>query len=127
MSGIFNANSRPLSSGTPSLPNMREAMLDWFQVLTFTLIRKETINFQLVETKTPITFRGIVQNGTPSTLEMKPEGQRKWDYIDIWATPELKLGIDDVFGYMGKNYRIISKNDWSQYGYNQFQAVEDYR
>lgn len=123
---IFNANARTLDKITPNVPNVQDTLNDWFQTIVFTRIKKETINFQVVETLTEIAFRGVVENIAPSELDMMPEGQRRWEYISVWATPELELNIDDRFKYQSKNYRVTKKNDWSVYGYVQYECTEDY-
>jgi len=90
------------------------------------MIKKTTDNFQVVETEKQIVFQGIVENLKPTDLEMKPEGQRKWRWISVWTTPELELEIDDRFSYQHVNYRVMSKNDWTAYGYASYECMEDY-
>ena len=123
---IVNANTRTLDRVTPNLPNMRETMTEWFQPLQFILVKKSVENFEAVETQTVVSFSGIVENISPQELQMRPEGQRKWEYINVWAGPELELSVDDIFRYQNKNYRVMTKNDWSSYGYVQYQCAEDY-
>lgn len=123
---IFNANTKTLDQITPNLPNMSGVLTDWMQTIIFNMIKKTTDNFQVVETEKQIVFQGIVENLKPTDLEMKPEGQRKWRWISVWATPELELEIDDRFSYQHVNYRVMSKNDWTAYGYASFECMEDY-
>lgn len=123
---ITNANSRTLDQIAATVPNMSETVSEWFQNVIFDLIKKITVNFEVQELHTQIIFQGIVENISPQQLEMKPEGQRKWQWISVWATPELILQPDDIFRYRDKNYRVMSKNDWSAYGYVQYEAMEDY-
>lgn len=127
MKPIFNANSLTLDKITGSLPNVSGALLDWFQPITFVIIKKTTVNFKLVEERSNYTFMGVVESQTPQQLQMKPEGQRSWNYLNIWSLPNVSLKIDDIFCYQGKDYRVLSKNDWSQYGYAEFECVEDYK
>lgn len=123
---IFNASSKTLDKIAPTLPNMVETLGDWFQQITFTKIKKETINYQVVETLTEIAFMGVVENVAPSNLDIRQEGQRRWQYISVWASPELELELDDRFKYLDKTYRVMQKNDWSVYGYVQYECTEDY-
>ena len=126
-SPITNAKDTTLDQITGTLPNVSNAMLDWFQKITFILIKKSVVNFKLLEERSPYIFMGIVESITPTKLLMKPEGQRQWNYLNIWTLPNVELKIDDIFSYMGKEYRIERKNDWSVYGYLEFEAVEDYK
>jgi hypothetical protein len=123
---IFNANSKPLSESAPTLPNVQDAMTNWFQPIVFVLVKKSVVNFELNEVQTQIRFQGVIESTTPTQLMMKPEGQRSWNFINIWAYPDLILNIDEVFQYNEKNYRVIIKNDWSQYGYVYYEAAEFY-
>jgi hypothetical protein len=127
MKFITNANSRSLDQITPTLPTMEATISDWFQNLTFTVIKKETINFEVVETRTNIQFQGIVEFQSPQNLDISPTGQRKWKKMSVWATPDLTLNPDDIFIYQGIPFRVMYKNDWSAYGYNSFECVEDFR
>ena len=124
---IVDAASKTLDQLSPTTPNMRDTVSEWFQTLEFTLIKKAVDNFELVETRTTIIFQGIVESITPQQIQMRPEGERKWGYINVWASAELVLSIDDVFRYQQVNYRVVSKNDWSAYGYVQYECAEDYR
>lgn len=123
---ITDAKDIPLDQITGSLPNVSNALLDWLQPLTFIMIVKSVVNFKLLESKTVYSFMGVVESITPTKLEMKPEGQRSWNYINIWTLPNVTLKIDDIFSYMGKEYRVERRNDWVQYGYSEFEAVENY-
>ena len=123
---IINAKDTLLDQVTGNLPNVSSAMLDWFQPITFILIKKSVVNFKLLEDRSPYVFMGIVESITPTKLAMKPEGQRSWNYLNVWTLPNVMLKIDDIFNYMGKDYRVERKNDWSQYGYLEFECVESY-
>jgi len=127
MKFITNANSRSLDQMTPTLPNMEATISDWFQNLTFTIVKKETINFEVVETRTNIQFEGIVQFQNHQNLDISPTGQRKWKQMSVWATPDLTLNPDDIFIYKETPFRVMHKNDWSAYGYNSFECIEDFR
>lgn len=124
---IFNANSRTLDQITPNLPNMGATLTEWLQTITFTVVKKTTENFQVIETVKSIVFEGIVENVQPQNLDIRQEGQRKWRYISVWSTIDLELNPDDKFDYQRVKYRVMSKNDWSNYGYIQYECVEDYQ
>lgn len=124
---IVNANSKNLTEITGTLPNMAGTLSDWFQPITFVVIKKETINFQLVEKQYPITFKGVVESVSPKTLDQSSIGQRIWDRINVWTLPNSGLTVDDRFQYGAKYFRIIKMNDWMQYGYQEFECVEDYQ
>jgi hypothetical protein len=123
---IKNASSVLLTQNPGTLPSVQDAMLDWFQNLTFTRIVKTTINFNVVETPTSYSFQGVRQPFTAQQLVMKPEGQRQWKWETIHAFPNLVLNPDEIIGFAGQNYRVMRKSDFSEYGYVLYEIVQDY-
>lgn len=124
---LVNASSVPLDANPGTLPNMQDAMGDYFQNTEFVRITKTVLNGQVVETRCPFSMKAIVANFTGQQLMMKEIGQRKWKWISVWAYPNIILTPDDVICYLGVNYRVDHKNDWSVYGYLQYDLVEDYK
>ena len=124
---IFNANAVTLDKIPGTLPVVSDVIANWFQLLTFEHITKTTINFQVVETTTPMQFQGVVQPFTAQQLSIKPEGERSWKWYTIHAWPALSLVPDDVLvDQSGTQYRIMEKFDFKEYGYVLYHAVQDY-
>jgi hypothetical protein len=122
---ITNANSKPLDQITPTLPQMN--LTSWFQTITFTVVRKQTVNFELVETQTQIVFQGIVETVDPIKLTVMPLGERRWNQMSVWTTTDLELAPDDIFYYQKTPYRVVRKYDWQPYGYYQYECSEDFK
>lgn len=123
---ILNASSVPLSQTTGNLPQMGDALYSWFQNVTFTLITKTVVNYQLVETEAPLDFRGVVQPFSPKMLMMKPVGQRQWTWLMVHALPDLILKVDDRLVYQGTKFRVMERSDWKEYQYVEYHLAEDY-
>jgi hypothetical protein len=123
---IFNAKDRPLNENTGTLPSVSDAMLDYFQPMTFTEVTKKKANFNVVEVATNVCFRGVWQPLTDRKLQMKPEGQRSWKWFWVHADPSLQLNTDDVITYLGVQYRVMADKDYSLYGYMEYHLVNDY-
>lgn len=123
---IFNASSVLLNQNPGTLPNVSRALLNWFQPLNFVTIVKTVVNFAVVETLTTVNFLGVRQPFTPQMLLMKPEGERQWKWETIHALPGLILSPDDIITFLGVNYRVMQKLDWKEYGYVQYDIVQDY-
>ena len=123
---ITNAASILLDEITGTLPNMSGTLVNYFQNLEFNVITKTVVNFKLIETKTTVAFRGVVEAITGQQLMIKPEGQRNWTWINVWALPNLVLKPDDIFEYKGVRYRVMKRNDWRAYGYVQYDCCEQY-
>ena len=126
MSTIQNASQVPLNAQAGTVPNVSGAMTDWFQPMVFTTIVKTTVGFQLVETPTNVNFRGVIQPLMGRRLEMKPEGQRGWNWQLVHSDVSLKLTVDEVITYLGVQARVMTAKDYSLYGYLEYEIVLDY-
>lgn len=102
--------------------------MNLFQLLTFKQITKTVdATFQVIETATSLQFQGVVQPFTAQQLRMKSEGQRLWKWSTIHALPVLSLKPDDVLiDQAGVQYRVMGKKDYSAYGYQEYEIIEDY-
>ena len=123
---ILNANTIPLNLNSGTLPDVSGALLNYFQPIIFETVVKTVVNFQVVETPTVYNFQGVWQPFTPEQLLIKPEGQRSWKWFTLHAQPSLVLNTDDVIKYNSVQYRVMSKMDWSLYGYLQYEIIEDF-
>lgn len=128
---IANGVNIPLNVQTGTIPNMGTALLDWFQLLTFGIITKTVVAFQVDETVTDISFWGLVQPLTGRQLSMKSEGQRKWNWISVYAQAApsgalLSLLPDDLIIFQGTQYRVAVRKDYALYSYTYYELVQDY-
>ena len=124
---LHDAADVPLSKNPGTLPNMSDVIGNWFQLLTFDKVIKTIVNFNVVETTTPLMFQGVFQPFTKQKLMMKPEGQRLWKWFMVHAWPTLILNPDDVIiDQSGTQYRVMEKNDLKEYGFVEYDLVQDY-
>lgn len=123
---IFNASSRPLSKNPGTLPDVSDALLNYFQKMVFTRITKQIINFKNVEVPIDTDFLGVWQPFTDQQLQMKSEGQRKWKWFLLHADPSLSLKPDEVVNYQNVQYRVMAKKDYTNYGYIEYHLINDY-
>lgn len=123
---IQNASDIPLSQNGGTLPNVSDVILNWFQAMVFTIVTKTIVNFQLVETGDDINFQGVWQPFSPQQLALKPIGERDWKWFMVHASPNLALTPDQVITYQGTQYRVKEKLDYTNYGYVQYNLIEDY-
>lgn len=126
MTVIANGKNRPINTQAGTVPDVSGAMTDWFQPMIFTTIVKEVEGFQSVETPTEIPFQGVIQPFTERQLLLKPEGQRAWTWHLLHADPSLKLEVDDVVDYLGVQTRVMSRKDYTLYGYVEYHLVQDW-
>lgn len=121
-----NGKDTLLSDSSLYLPNVSGGMRNWFLPIVFTCIKKEVINFKEVETHENISFKGVMQPMKPQELQFKPEGQRDWKWHVCHTEVGTPFNLDDVVLYNGVKYRVLSKADFSKYGYLKYDLVEDY-
>lgn len=123
---IQNGANVPLTFQQGTVPNMSEALQDWFQTMTFTQIVKTVVGFEVVETPVSTTFRGVLQPYTGKQMALLPEGQRGWNWMTLHSEPVLKLQIDDVVNWLGRQVRVMSRKDYSLYAYVEYTLVVDW-
>ena len=111
----------------PALPNLESALGAWAQPLTFVEVVKELRDFKEVETYQARKTRGVRSPLRPQELALKPEGQRAWKWEKIHASPTLQLKIDAIIVFNDRRYRVMSKNDYAEYGYVEYDIVEDFQ
>lgn len=123
--GIINGRDSDLK-GLSCVPNAGPSMRAWFQHLTLVQIIKQTIDYEIVESRKNFTTSGVFQPLTGRALEMKPEGQRAWQWMELHCENGLELKVDDVVEYHGTRYRVMSDKAYSAYGYGYYELVNDY-
>lgn len=125
---INNACDRPLFANSGTMPDVSGAIYDYFQKMLFEKITKSVVNSQNVEVTTPLYTLGLWQPMKVQMIAMKPEGQRKWKWFILHAAPALANALfpDDVINYLGVQYRVAEKFDWSLNGYVEYHIVDDY-
>jgi len=108
------------------VPDAGQSMRAWFQKLTLYHVKKIINDFETSESKIPFTTSGVIQPLSGRKLEMKPEGQRSWDWLEVHCENGLTLVPDEVIEYKGTKYRIMQTKNYSAYGYGYYEMVNDY-
>lgn len=121
---ITNAKNKPLTYS--GLPQMGEVLPSWFQTLTFDVITKSLVDYEVVETTSTITTQGVRQPMSAQQLAIKPEGQRAWRWETIHCLPDVVLKIDDVIIFNDIRYRVAHRWDWREYGYVEYEIHQAY-
>jgi hypothetical protein len=103
---------------------MNTALGAWAQNFMLECVTKSIENFQLVERKRSIEFRGVIAPLSPRQLEIKSEGQRAWRWQEIHAKSDLSLKPDDEVIFKCNRYRVMAVHDWSDYGYYRYEIAE---
>jgi hypothetical protein len=135
--GITNGCDTPINLGGASPAMSVESLLfGQLEPLTFGIsqeIQDET-TFQVVETFRSVSTQGIVQPLEVRSLAIKPEGERRWTWLKIWALADLSLKPGDRITVQGtpimpenQPYRIMGTKPWARHGFMYYEVVADYQ
>jgi len=105
-------------------PAMNEAFWGLTSVEQFQKVSRTPADYEAAETLAPpVPFSAILAPLKTQRLLIKPEGERRWKWFQMYTTQELMLA-DVVQAHDGKTYRVMSKDDWNQAGYFSYELTE---
>lgn len=110
---------------TNDLPDVGMVVETFLQRLRIGIVQKTTIAGRTQEV--PV-WRSVMGSCQPMSenLAVRKEGERSWRWYVFHFEPDVCLETDDVIIFQGTKYRIMEKENWGQYGFIRYNAVEDY-
>lgn len=109
------------------MPQMDTTLTGWEVPLVIIQITQDVIDGELVTSKKQINFKGVWQPLRDEALELKPEGQRSWEWIWIHArATELNLETADKVLFKNKHYKVIQKKDYGLNSFVEYELCRDY-
>lgn len=120
--------ARPLNFGS-GMPNVSAALNGWQRAIT---LQKRTqivdgyggITFTLVN----FTFMGTVQPLQAKQIELKPEGQRSWTWLQIHIQqPGFSLTTNDEILINGTIFKVMGQKDYTENGYIEYHCAYEYQ
>jgi hypothetical protein len=103
---------------------MTDAFSGLTQQVQFAVLNKTQLNYNTIETIEAVSyFQASLQPLHPQQLAIKPEGQRMWKWYSMWCKNEIPMD-NYIRDAQGLQYRVMSKSDWSQAGYIEYQIVQ---
>lgn len=127
---IFNAKDRPLNQTAAGVPDVSGGILNYFKPIVLIQVVTAVVRFQADTTLIRIWSQGMVQSFTGRQLALKPEGERAWLWNTIYTLPGVELAAGDQVEVPAspapRNFRIMKKTGDADYGYLQYEAVENY-
>lgn len=125
---IQSARNIKLNNTNSALPNMSETIKSWFLDITLQIVERYMDGADWVEQEgETINTKGVVQPPSPQDLKIMPEGSWAWEWLTVHCLPDVQLDTNQYIKYDGKTYKIISKKDWSKYGYVKYTLLEAFR
>ena len=98
------------------MPTIQTTIRSFQQSMQFAIVVKTPTDGMIVETsQTPVAlwFEGHVQPLHPKSVAVKPEGQRKFKWWELF-TDLNNLELDSIIkDIRGKTYRVMSSHDLS--------------
>lgn len=108
------------------LPDVSVGISALLQNMKVGVVQKRVINNRTEEVT---VWKDVLacRQAMPENLAISKEGERSWRWHTIYASPDLDLETDDLVIIRGIRYRIMDKENWQEYGYLKYSAIEDYR
>lgn len=117
---MFNVN--------PKLPNMSNTIKPWFLNITLEIVERVMDGADWVESVTQTyNTKGVVQPPTPRDLKLMPEGAWAWNWLTVHCLPDVNINVNQFVRYDGILYKVMSKKDWSKYGYIKYTLLEAFK
>lgn len=125
---INYAGRNPLINTNSALPNMSNTITSWFLDISFEVVERTLEGADWVETViNTIHTKGVVQPPRDRDLAILPEGTWAWSWLMIHCLPDVQLNTNQYIIYDGTLYKVMSKKDWSKYGYVRYTILQAYQ
>ena len=109
------------------MPQMDSTLVGWEVPLVLIKIIQSVTDGDLVTSQQTFNFQGVWQPLKDEALELKPEGQRSWEWIWIHArASELNLKTADKVLFNNKRYKVMQKKDYGLNAYVEYHLCRDY-
>ena len=109
------------------MPQMGHVLDGWEVPLTLVKIIQDVLDGELVYSEIRYNFRGVWQPLRNEALQLKPEGQRSWEWIQLHVkSGELNLETADKVIFRNELFKVIEKKDYTLNGYVEYQLCKDY-
>ena len=120
--------AKPLNQ-LSGMPKVDTALRGWQNNITLETVVDNINNDGLnVPIRTQVTFKGTIQPLSPEQIQLKPEGQRAWRWLQIHAVAgTLNLDVNDIVVYDSIDYKVMGINDYSLSNFIEYHVVKDYQ
>ena len=109
------------------MPQMDSTLTGWEVPLTLVKLTQSIVDGDLITSETQITFKGVWQPLRSEELQLKPEGQRSWEWVWIHAkSSSLNLETADKVKFNNRRYKVMQKKDYGLNSFVEYELVRDY-
>lgn len=109
-------------------PNINAAVMAWAKDTRVFITAKRTQDYKVEESYFEKNVK-IFRVPTGQSIEMKPEGQRKWNTERLYSDNSLDLKVDDIIIFEcveSQKFRVVNKTDWNQFGFIEYSITSTY-
>ena len=125
---MISARNIKLNNINGSLPNMSDTIVGWFLNITFKSVKRVLEGADWIEEEPTIVHtQGVIQPPSDEDLKILPEGTWAWQWLMLHCLPNVTLAPNDFVIYDDVQYTVMSKKDYSKYGYVQYVLLESYK
>lgn len=108
-------------------PEIFNEFSDWGSLTTFKVIKKTLQDGEVIESApAEKSIDCIVYPAADRTIALKPEGQRRWKWMEMICEKNLKLDSIIQLNSDKIQYRVWSSKDWSIAGFYVYSIAQAY-
>jgi len=98
------------------MPDMSDVLDEYAQTILIKEITTTTVDFEPTETIVATVIEAVVQVADTEKIQVSDIDYSK-EYIQVHSTYQME--INEIIEWLGKDYKIRSKKNYSQYGYTE--------
>lgn len=109
------------------LPNVSDTLTGWEVDIYAVFVKQSIIDSEIINQDIIKKISGTLQPLKAEEVDLKPEGQRAWQWYDIHVKSvypvlrvEQKIKVNNI------DYKIMAVKDYSLYGYVEYHVVKNY-
>lgn len=119
--------AKPLNQAFSGMPQMSAAFSGWKILVDLLVIRQEISAGFLINYEETINVRGTWQPFTDEQIELKPEGQRSWEWIDLHIEGATMIfATNDRVLKNGLRYKVMARKDYTLNNFSEYHLIRDY-
>lgn len=119
--------AKPLNLALSGMPQMSAAFMGWKVNLALLRITQEISDGFLIDFQETVNVQGTWQPLDPEEIELKPEGQRSWEWIDLHIEgAKLLFDTNDRVLYNSIRYKVMARKDYTLNNFSEYHLVRDY-
>jgi len=109
------------------MPKMVAAFAGWMANINLIVITQQIVDGFAESNETLVTFKGTIQPLMPEKVQLKPDGQRSWQWIQVHCyESSLNLVTNDRIVYNDRRYKVMAVLDYSLNGFVEYHCIADY-